>query len=47
MPDWIREWVESIAGQPVTELEANEFLADFNDWLDRYFYTGDERKETM
>ena len=31
-----REWVESMAGHEVTDEEALQFLADFNDWLDRY-----------
>ena len=31
-----REWVESMVGRKVTDEEAQEFLRDFNDWLDRY-----------
>ena len=33
-----REWVESLAGRPVTDQEVVEFLSDFNDWLDRRFF---------
>ena len=29
-----REWVEGIAGQPLTNEEINQFLKDYNDWLD-------------
>lgn len=36
MTDMDREWVESMTGHPVTDDEAIQFLADFNDWLDRY-----------
>ena len=36
MTDMDREWVESMAGHPVTDAEAIQFLADFNDWLDQY-----------
>lgn len=30
----VREWVESVAGQPLTNEEINQFLKDYNDWLD-------------
>jgi hypothetical protein len=29
-----REWVEGIAGQALTNEEINQFLKDYNDWLD-------------
>lgn len=29
-----REWVEGIAGQSLTNEEINQFLKDYNDWLD-------------
>lgn len=34
MTDFDREWVESIAGHPVTDEEAREFLFEFNEWID-------------
>lgn len=30
----VREWVESVAGQALTNEEINQFLKDYNDWLD-------------
>lgn len=30
----VREWVEGIAGQALTNEEINQFLKDYNDWLD-------------
>lgn len=34
MTDFDREWVESIAGRPVTDDEVREFLVEFNVWID-------------
>lgn len=34
MTDFDRVWVESIAGHPVTDEEAREFLIEFNEWID-------------
>lgn len=34
MTDFDREWVESIAGRPVTDDEVREFLVEFNAWID-------------
>lgn len=29
-----REWVEGLAGQALTNEEINQFLKDYNDWLE-------------
>ena len=29
-----REWVEGLAGQALTNEEINQFLKDYNDWID-------------
>ena len=39
--DWVveigtatREWVEGLAGQALSNEEINQFLKDYNDWID-------------
>ncbi len=41
--DFDREWVESIAGCPVSDEEAAEFLRDFNSWMDHTVMMYQER----
>ena len=42
-----REWVNAMAGHEVSDEEALRFLADFNDWLDRYNFDLDSQEQMV
>jgi hypothetical protein len=42
-----REWVNAMAGYEVSDDEALQFLADFNDWLDRYEFSLEAQEEMV